>query len=175
MRPRSGFGMRPESGLGMRPKSKSEHDNQLTSIPAKVGKSWSKRGRSVEPWVLKRECITSATFLRYCSSVSSCVWVRHNTYWTFVLRGVISIRVAISNINTNIHTQLNTSEVQGTWGKSDRVYWTKQSLQEASAMAETDLMLQACNRIQKTLLTYIIKSIDFSFPLCPNFPLNFNL
>lgn len=53
----------------------------LTSIPAKVGKSWSKRGSSVEPWVPNRECITSATFLRYCSSVSSC---RHNTYIRFL-------------------------------------------------------------------------------------------
>ena len=45
--------------------------SSLTSMPEKVGRSWSKKGSKIEPCVPKRECITSATFLRYCSSVSS--------------------------------------------------------------------------------------------------------
>ena len=47
------------------------YDDGLTSMPAKVGRSWSKKGSNVEPCVAKRECITSATLRRYCSSVSS--------------------------------------------------------------------------------------------------------
>ena len=44
----------------------------LTSMLAKVGRSWSKKGSKAEPCVLNNECIRSAIFLIILSSSSSC-------------------------------------------------------------------------------------------------------